>query len=51
MGYIIYLSSIDVTALKKLSRSEKDGKILRRYHCIWMVHEALPKRKYPQHLV
>ena len=45
MAYSIELSSIEVTELKRLRRSEKDGKILRRYQCIWMSHENLPKKE------
>ena len=45
MAYSIELSSIEVAELKRLRRSEKDGKILRRYQCIWMAHESLPKKE------
>ncbi|MBK7884143.1 MAG: hypothetical protein IPJ81_10370 [Chitinophagaceae bacterium] len=45
MAYTIDLSSDEVSALKRLRRSEKDGKILRRYQCIWMAHEGFPKKK------
>lgn len=45
MAYSIELSSIEVGALKRLRRSEKDGKILRRYQCLCMVHEGLPRKE------
>jgi len=45
MAYSIGLSSIEVAELKRLRRGEKDGKILRRYQCIWMSHEGLPKKE------
>lgn len=45
MAYSIALSSVEVIELKRLRRSEKDGKILRRYQCIWMAHESLPKKE------
>ena len=45
MAYSIVLTSIEILALKRLRRSEKDGKILRRYQCIWMAHEGLPKKE------
>jgi transposase len=45
MAYSIELSSFEVVELKRLRRIEKDGKILRRYQCIWMTHEGLPKKE------
>lgn len=45
MAYTIDLSSDEVSELKRLRRSEKDGKILRRYQCIWMAHEGFPKKE------
>jgi transposase len=45
MAYSIELSSIEVAELKHLRRSEKDGKILRRYQCLWMAHEGHPKKE------
>jgi transposase len=45
MAYSIELSAIEVAELKKLRRSEKSGKILRRYQCIWLAHEGLPKKE------
>jgi hypothetical protein len=44
MAYSINLTSSEVFELKRLRRSEKDGKILRRYQCIWMAHENFPKK-------
>jgi transposase len=45
MAYSIDLSSAEFLELKRLRRVEKDGKILRRYQCIWMMHENLPKKE------
>lgn len=45
MAYSIDLSSQEISTLKKLRRSEKDGKILRRYQCIWMAHEKHSKKE------
>jgi transposase len=45
MAYSIILTSSEVLELKQLRRNEKDGKILRRYQCIWMAHEKFPKKE------
>ena len=45
MAYSIDLSLGEVSDLKRLRRIEKDGKILRRYQCIWMAHEGFPKKE------
>jgi len=45
MAYSIKLSSFEVVELKRLRRIEKDGKILRRYQCIWMTYEGFPKKE------
>jgi transposase len=45
MAYSVILTTSEIVALKRLRRSEKDGKILRRYQCIWMAHESLPKKE------
>ena len=45
MSYSIDLTPEEVTELKKLRRTEKDGKLLRRYQCIWLVHERFPKKE------
>jgi transposase len=45
MAYSIHLTPVEVLELKRLRRSEKDGKILRRYQCIWMTHENFPKKE------
>jgi transposase len=50
MAYSIDLSPIEVAELKRLRRIEKDGKILRRYQCIWMAHEGLPKKEIASNL-
>uniref|UniRef100_UPI00374CEFA3 helix-turn-helix domain-containing protein n=1 Tax=Ferruginibacter sp. TaxID=1940288 RepID=UPI00374CEFA3 len=45
MAYSIDLSKEEVLTLKKLRRTEKDGKILRRYQCIWLANEKFPKKE------
>ena len=45
MSYIIDLTSSEIAELKTLRRVEKDGKILRRYQCIWFAHEKFPKKE------
>lgn len=45
MSYSIDLTGEELVALKKLRRVEKDGKILRRYQCIWLSHEKFPKKE------
>lgn len=45
MAYSIDLTSKETIELKRLRRIEKDGKILRRYQCIWMAHENFPKKE------
>jgi transposase len=45
MAYSIDLSANEIAELKKLRRIEKEGKILRRYQCIWMAHEKFPKKE------
>jgi transposase len=45
MAYSIVLSANEIVELKKLRRIEKEGKILRRYQCIWMAHEKFPKKE------
>lgn len=45
MAYSIDLTKEEVLALKKLRRTEQDGKILRRYQCIWLAHEKFPKKE------
>lgn len=45
MAYSISLTSVEVLELKRLRRSEKDVKILRRYQCIWMAYETFPKKE------
>lgn len=45
MSYSIDLSKEEITILKKLRRVEKDGKLLRRYQCIWLSHEKFPKKE------
>ena len=45
MAYSIDLTPKEVLELKQLRRSERDGKILRRYQCVWMAHEKFPKKE------
>ena len=45
MAYSIELTPAEISKLDKLRRGEKDGKILRRYQCIWLSHEKLPKKE------
>ena len=45
MSYSIDLTREEVAELRKLRRIEKDGKILRRYQCIWLAHEKFPKKE------
>ena len=45
MAYTIDLSPSEIAELKTLRRVEKDGKILRRYQCIWFAHEKFPKKE------
>ena len=45
MAYSIDLTKEEEVELKRLRRVEKDGKILRRYQCIWFAHEKFPKKE------
>ena len=45
MAYTIDLTPSEIAELKTLRRVEKDGKILRRYQCIWFAHEKFPKKE------
>ena len=45
MAYSIILTSSEITELNRLRRTEKDGKILRRYQCIWMANDKFPKKQ------
>jgi transposase len=45
MAYSITLTANELAELKRLRRSEKDGKLLRRYQCIWMCYEGIPKKE------
>jgi transposase len=45
MAYSVSLTSAEVMELQRLRRTEKDGKILRRYQCIWLAHEHFPKKE------
>jgi transposase len=45
MAYSISLTPDEIVELKRLRRLEKEGKILRRYQCIWMAHEDFPKKE------
>lgn len=45
MAYSIILSAPEITELTRLRRTEKDGKILRRYQCVWLAHEKFQKKE------
>ena len=45
MSYIVDLTPSEIAELKTLRRVEKEGKILRRYQCIWFAHEKFPKKE------
>jgi transposase len=45
MAYSIILTIPEITELKHLRRTEKEGKILQRYQCIWMANENFPKKE------
>lgn len=45
MSYRVDLTTSEILELKTLRRVEKDGKILRRYQCIWFAHEKFPKKE------
>ena len=45
MAYTIDLTDKEITVLNKLRKVEKDGKLLRRYQCIWFAHEKYPKKE------
>ena len=45
MAYSIDLTKEEINVLKNLRRLEKDGKLLRRYQCIWLAHEKYPKKE------
>ena len=45
MAYRVDLTPSEIAELKTLRRVEKDGKILRRYQCIWFAHEKIPKKE------
>ena len=45
MAYTVDLTPSEIAELKTLRRVEKDGKILRRYQCIWFAHEKFPKKE------
>lgn len=45
MAYTVNLTSAEELELKRLRRVEKNGKLLRRYQCLWMAHENFPKKE------
>jgi transposase len=45
MSYTVDLTASEISDLKILRRQEKDGKILRRYQCIWFANEKYPKKE------
>ena len=45
MSYTVMLSQSDITFIKEKKRKEKDSKLLRRYQCLFMLHEQYPKKE------
>jgi transposase len=45
MAYTVELTALEISELKTLRKTERDGKILRRYQCIWFAHEKFPKKE------
>jgi transposase len=45
MSYTIELSHSEIDFIKDRKRKEKDPKLLRRYQCLFMLHEQYPKKE------
>jgi transposase len=45
MAYSVDLAASEIIDLKLLLKKEKDGKVLRRYQCIWFAFEKYPKKE------
>lgn len=45
MAYQVVLTPKDQSIIKEKKRKEKDAKLLRRYQCLWMLHEQYPKKE------
>jgi transposase len=45
MAYQVVLPPKDQSIIKEKKRKEKDVKLLRRYQCLWMLHEQYPKKE------
>lgn len=45
MAYQVVLNAKDQSIIKEKKRKEKDAKLLRRYQCLWMLHEQYPKKE------
>lgn len=45
MSYTIELSKADIAYVTAKKRQEKNGKLLRRYQCLFMLHEQYPKKE------
>lgn len=45
MSYAITLSQADIAFINERKRKEKDSKLLRRYQCLFMLHEQYPKKE------
>jgi len=45
MSYTITLSAPDIAFVIEKKRKEKDAKLLRRYQCLFMLHEKYPKKE------
>jgi transposase len=45
MSYTLQLSKADIALIAEKKRKEKNGKLLRRYQCLSMLHEQYPKKE------
>jgi transposase len=45
MSYTIQLSKAEIALIAEKKRKEKNGKLLRRYQCLSMLHEQYPKKE------
>ncbi len=45
MAYQVVLTPKDQSIIKEKKRKEKDAKLLRRYQCLWMLHEQYSKKE------
>lgn len=45
MSYTIQLTKADIALIAEKKRKEKNGKLLRRYQCLFMLYENYPKKE------